>query len=602
MIWQGIFPGEHSFRRFHLPVSKEMAYLGPTIHEVAVSYGAESAASHPDPARGTWEMFIPKVVAGQFGFTLGDSVRTTVLADGLDDWGYGTTQSYKPTIYFDGEVDGVRRRRSKGSAFSARAVGQPGPGSVAGTWSQVRSDGVLRVFDDTGTVDSNGAPKAVTSTFNVILPVPLVNGATSEYMSGRYRGGTLRVGAVIGPSSTYNGSPQAYLTVGGTTGKVVSFQPTPNSWVPVRVTVYDIPPDGHVDVVVMALEEGAGRPDGYNVTVTASDWLAKAGRATVSAEPFPVKTAYQRIQEQLLPHAIYNLMGFNVESSPWRDMVGYEVGGYDVMNSALVRPLDSDSRTMLDIFRRTVAAVGRTAISMRGGIGPSWGLAAQNRISVSNGVAILNPDRGYTTEIPARAVPDSPLSLTADRVATRVSATWSLPATDGNPYGAEEVDSSMTQLWAATTYGVIERRIETDAYSPDRTTQLHVLAPGLWQKMQLMLTEQAVPEFYFEDSTVILRGQLSKVRGLAELIDHVQRIGRPIRFVGELQSDIEREHRTRGGRFGFRGGQWYLELDIEPVGFSGAQSATYAQAKARPDFTLASARTITLRDMRGVTL
>ena len=70
----------------------------------------------------------------------------------------------------------------------------------------------------------------------------------------------------------------------------------------------------------------------------------------------------------------------------------------------------------------------------------------------------------------------------------------------------------------------------------------------------------------------------------------------------ERRPRLADEHRVKGGKFGWDGKRWRLELDPEPVNYSGVEAATFNQAANRPEFTIGSGTGITINDMRSVKL
>ena len=86
------------------------------------------------------------------------------------------------------------------------------------------------------------------------------------------------------------------------------------------------------------------------------------------------------------------------------------------------------------------------------------------------------------------------------------------------------------------------------------------------------------------------------------MIDNATRFGRAVRLTGPLPLGVAAEHRVKGGKFGFDGGKWRMTLEVEPINFSGVDSATIARAEARPEFTIGSGTNITISNLRSIAL
>lgn len=579
-----VSPGAHIIAGWFLhKLDAEAAYVTPTILRTSTTWDSESCVDHPNPARGQFDLFVPKVAVPAMGLDLGTPLRAFVWAQGLNATGTGEVVD-RHVAYFEGEVDGISMERSPGKAamgVHTAVLASPAP---------TPSDGTVTVgMDEAGpVVVTNNADVTRTIEFTVRVTMPTT-----------FTGGPVRVAAIFSP---WMGSDTLVDSGGGfaRTNKVTGLAPGATSF-NVRVRAPSVWANTTSKFIVLAMEENRGRPDGYHVTVTGSDYLAKLGRLSAGDKPWGWNQAYNRIDKDLAPLA--DAAGIYIDRYPYRDGVN-EPGGWDLMFANYVKPMDVDHRSALDIYRRTVAACGRVALGLAGRVGISWGLTPTKTITVSGGVASLAPERAWTSEIPSSAVPDVPLNLATDRVATRISASWFLPGDDyaTNPYDLKELTYQVTHPTAVAKYGVVDRAIETDQFTTRTDWLLPNIAANLVAKIDLMLAEQAEPEWYFGDEVRIIPRDLDQVRGLAELIDNASRFGRAIRLVGPLPDGLADEHRVKGGKFGWDGQRWRLELDPEPVNYSGVEAATFNQAASRADFTIGSGAGITINDMRSVKL
>lgn len=580
-------PGAHVIAGWYLhKFDTAAAYVTPTILRTSTTWDSESCADHPDPARGQFDLFVPKVAVPAMGLDLGTPIRTFVWAQGLNATGTGAVET-RHVAYFEGEVDGIAMERSPGKAAMGMHT------AVLSSPAPTPNDGTVTVG-----IDTAGGPVVVTNNADVDNTIEFTVRVT---MPATFTGGAVRVAAIISPwavSDTHVNSGGGFAR----TNKVTGLSPGATSF-NVRVRAPSVWANATRKIIVLAMEENRGRPDGYRVTVTGSDYLAKLGRLSVGDTPWPYKQAFTRIEQDLMPLAA--AAGIPIDRYPYREGIN-EPGGWDLMWANYVKPMDVDHRSALDIYRRTVAACGRVALGLAGRVGISWGLTPTKTITVSGGVASLAPERAWTSEIPSSAVPDVQLNLTTDRVATRVSASWFLPGDAynyaTNPYDLKEVTYQVTHPTAVARYGVVDRSIETDQFTTRTDWLLPNIAANLVAKIDLMLAEQAEPEWYFGDDVRIIPRDLDQVRGLAELIDNASRFGRAIRLIGPLPDGLADEHRVKGGKFGWDGKRWRLELDPEPVNYSGVEAATFNQAANRADFTIGSGTGITINDLRSVKL
>lgn len=553
------------------------AWLTPTILGARVTWDSESCADHPEASRAVFDVWVPAVTWPALGWDLGGVCRTFVNAQGIDDNGAETN---KHVAYFEGETDGIAVLRDTRGHAPITAVTD-----LAATPPVWPSDGTAAVAvspDGTGFDVTNNSDTQAEIQFTVnVTPPP------------GWTGNGLRIAAV---NTGLYGDNTVVNSGGG--WAVTNLEDGP---VATRVAVRTVPPNTTVKVIVTVMEEHRGRPPGYQVQVTASDYLARLGRLSIGDEPWGWDSIEYRCGR------IRNLAartGLYVDSYPRRDVGGAEPGGWQLFNTNNARPLDVDHRSALDVYRRAVAGAGRVALGLAGRVGISWALQPTKTIAVAAGVASLVDDRVTTSEVPSDAVPDVPMHLTADRVATRVTVRWWRDNTDtANTHDTTDTTWKIDAPAALQTrYGVIDRVIETDQYHPDLTKTLPDIAANLASKAQLMLAEQSEPEPYFGDGVTVVPRDLDRVRGLAELIDNASRFGRAIRFTGPLPAGLDREHRVKGGSWEWDGRTWALALSTEPVNFSGPEAGTIAQAAARPEFTIGSGTNVTIKDMRSVKL
>lgn len=587
--------GDHWFNDWILTTKASDAYGTPTIRSSSVTYTSESCAEHPSPSRAMFDMFVPTLLMPAMNFDIGDQIRAFVNAQGLSDDGAGSVVD-KYVAYFEGEIDGIARRPATGGkAFLTRIE------SVSLVSPDTECD--MRFDPETGIVYlTNVAETTKNLKFSFTMRVPLSSVSSGATHTGSYRGGRLRVQVIRGTQSQFY-YPPGYIDL-----KIGTQPPewntievpgrTPGSDLSGMISYYNVAPGEEVQVLATAMEVGRGRPSGFDYAITGSDLLARLGRTSIGAEPWNYETVYSRIL-----HIGEAVPGVSIDAYPRRFNTS-EAGWPTLVTSNYVRPLDVDHRSALDVYQRTVASLGRVALGLAGRVGMSWGLTPQNNVSVSGGVASLVPDQGYTSEIPSDSIPDIAVALTSDRVATRVSATWYLPGDNvaTNPYDTKELIDHVDDPEGIRKYGIIDRKIETDQFTTRTDWRLKDIATSLWSKMEILVAEQAETEWYFSEDPTIIPRDLDRIRGAAELIDNATRFGRAIRLTGPLPLGVAAEHRVKGGKFGFDGGKWRMTLEVEPINFSGVDSATIARAEVRSEFTIGSGTNITISDLRSIAL
>lgn len=571
-IASGVQEELHTVGYWDMKFTRDTYGVLPSITESKVSWTSESAASHPEPSRSSTLIRGPKVAMDAFQLEFGDKLRLFVKANGVDDVTGGTRA--KNVAYMEGSVDGLERARfnTGGSRYATLPV------SVSTTDPEAR----VTLIQDHGTsmdgriVLGNTSETARSITF----VASMAPGSSAPRKSqGTYQGGPMKY---AGMRATFTGAEQILYQDVLMNGSETSTMPGSggsSSTHDVVVTVTNVQPWQTMHLLIVGVEQPGqrrlGELEGTEVLVLGSDHLARLGRLMVGDSPWPLRQVFSRIRDDLQPLA--TKANIILDYYPHR-FNQHEPGWYDLVTQNYVRPLDVDNRSALDVYRQTCAAVGRVALGLAGRVGMSWALKPANVLSVQSGAAQITPNPAASL-IPSSAIPETNLSVSADKVATRINVTWWLPGPEysSNPQDVVEQNYVISNEEAIGRFGVVERKIETHQFTTNSSWTLPNIAESLVNKAHLMLNEQSNPEWYFTGDTQIVPDDLGEVRGLAELIDNASRFGRLVRFTGLLPDGVERDHRVIGGSFGMVDGKWRLSLEVEPSNFSGTDTATYGQ-------------------------
>lgn len=587
---------DHIVNGWSMPIGPT-DYALPTIYETKATWTSESCADHPDPARLSMRLWTPRVLWPALDFEDGHNLRLFVRADGIED-GTGNTIR-KHVAYFEGEVEGVEIHPTRGEGFAARPVRVSHISSSNGA-GRVEFDegrGMVRVTN--GSSEQND-----TVWVRLWFPAPAVSGVAAT--SGRAYGGaglTVRGLWHKAPGST------AWATsvwIAGTDGggwNVHTVKSPPvggEMWV--DVACVDMGPNEVREYAFVGVEKGTGRPEGYEVLVVGGDMLAKMGRTYIGAQVWSAQTCAVRLWWHL-GDALEG-KGITFDWYP-RNFFADEPGGAALMESVRVRPRDVDNASALEVYRDTVASVGRVALGLAGRVGISWGLKPALRTQVVNGTITKFEDVQGVSMLPASAVPVSPVGKSIDKLTTRMSIKFYNPGPDypGKPTDVKERVQYVEDAEAVKRYGVVNRTVETEAWTEDAALDSAAVAPNLAVKLQQMLAAQAWSEWYFTDSTTYLSDRLDEVRGLAELVDNASRFGRLFYFDGlDDATPVGRYHRMKGGAFGYKDGKWELEIESEPGNHSGVDSVQFVdvQNSSTTIGHLKGAASFTVNDVRSV--
>lgn len=572
-------------------------YALPAIYETQATWTSDSCADHPEPARLSMRLWTPRVLWPALDFEDGHNLRLFVHAQGIEDVTGNVVQ--KHVAYFEGEVEGVELHATSGEAFAARPVrvSDIDSSNKAGLVEFDAGRGVVRV--------TNGSSEQTDTVWvRLWFPTPAVSGVAGT--TGRPYGGsglTVRAlwhkvpGSAAWPKAawladTVTGAPDVYTVKSAPVGGEM--------WV--DLACHTMEPNEVREYAFVGVEKGTGRPEGYEVLIVGGDMLAKMGRTYIGDQVWSHQTAGVRLWWQL--GGALEGKGINFDWLP-HSYFAPEPGGEDLMGSVRVRPRDVDNTSALEVYRDTVAAVGRVALGLAGRVGISWGLKPALRTQVVGGVLTKFEDVEGVSMLPASAVPVSPIGKSIDMLTTRMSIQFYNPGPDypGKPTDVKERVQYVEDAEAVNRYGVVNRTITTEAWTENTALDAAAVAPNAALKLQQMLTAQAGPAWYFTDSTTYISARLDDVRGLAELVDNASRFGRLFYFDGITDAlPVGRYHRMKGGAFGYRDGKWELEIESEPANHSGVDSVQFVdvQSSSTTIGHLKDATSFTVDDVRSV--
>ena len=553
----------------------------PVLIETAASWDQESCADHPEPSRFTSRAIMPSVLARVFAPKPGELVEAFVNAQGINET-TGAVQT-KNVAYFAGYVDETTITRygsDRAKRTPAWAGIQTGVGSITtGPTVDAYADG-LGVVVSCDVEQPNGG--------DATIEVKLDTSAGPD----AYSGGPVRVQAMIRRGREFYPPDQVrYRYSGGTWGiGSLTIPSLPVGESTIEVQVPSIFPGESLAFVLVGCELADARPPSQSlIEVTASDVLARFGRMRIGAEPFVWEFVSSRL------YLLGQTTGLAVDQGPYRQG-GYEPGWWGGPNDVAVRPLDVDSRSPLDVHRRTTAAAGRLSIAQHERVAMSWAVEAANTVAVIGGVAFIVPDTKLTSEIDTSLLPDEGVRVTLELSVDSVEASFLVDGTE-----AGTLDEKIETAKGPNTVGKT-RRIETDLYWTGKTT-LAELSPKLLERIKRMARDQAQLQGRI-DNIRLITGGADQVRGVAELIDNSTRHGRTVRLVGPTPFDypLTRNLRANSGRFGFSqtSGEWELELSLEPATYAAPESATFEDAATMPTLTLGSMTSVTFDQMRNV--
>lgn len=590
-----VYASDHIVDNWSLPVGLT-DYALPTIYETNATWTSESCADHPEPARLSMLLWTPRVLWPALDFEDGNNLRLFVVAQGIEDGTGNAVQ--KHVAYFEGEVEGVELHPTRGEGFAARPV-------RVSNISSANASGMVEFDEDRGVVRVTNGSSEQSDTVWVRLwfPTPAVSGVAGT--TGRPYGGTgLTVRALWHkvPGSAAWPKPAWLADSGAGAPDVYTVKNAPvggEMWVDLRC--HNMEPNEVREYAFVGVEKGTGRPEGYEVMVVGGDMLAKMGRTYIGDQVWSHQTAAVRLWQ--LGDALEG-KGVNFDWYP-RNFFADEPGGVALMESVRVRPRDVDNTSALEVYRETVAAVGRVALGLAGRVGISWGLKPALRTQVVNGTLTKFEDVQGVSMLPASAVPVSPIGKSIDKLTTRMSIGFYNPGPDypSKPTDVKERVQYVEDREAVKRYGVVNRTITTEAWTENTALDTAGIAPNLALKLQQMLESQARSDWYFTNSTTYISARLDDVRGLAELVDNSSRFGRLFYFDGITDAlPVGRYHRMKGGSFGYRDGKWMLEIESEPANHSGVDSVQFVdiQSSSTTIGHLKGATTFTVNDVRSV--
>ena len=509
----------------------------PTVMHTENTFGGPSLLDHPEPSRCRLMMWLPEWAEDAYMPRAG----ATMICDADVN---GTT-----VTYFTGQVDEIRAGRRRGETTPAvtwlNAPTVTAKDTVTGASAVVttRRVGRATVIEVGG--DSEGARRTLKLVWTAPMSAVwsstvLVHGAPSNVYP-------LDLNAAV---KAFAYLPEPSVSIVGTTTPVEKnrtvypvrsdYALTPS----VTAYVYVMPGDGTRTFTVPdpALVNVAGPSTvrGRYVQVDASDYLAPAGRLRIGDRPFPRQTPSVRW------NAISGLVaaaGLPIIESSDSSPSGNLDGGASMYGgdfSYLVRPLDIDRRSALDVLQRTtMAAVGALTISTK------YGVDYQRRptpyrtiIAPATGPVTLGDNPAIST-MPSSVVEEVPRLISASSVVNQVEFDVAVLDANGNTVVTESVgivadDDSIMRSGPASV------RLSSDAARFPQHTKHAVQA----RAGNLIRTE---PVWTFDGDARIV--DVSGVSNAARLIDPATRHGHAVRLTGTLPADVTPEWRVRGGSF-----------------------------------------------------
>lgn len=509
----------------------------PTAMFTENTFGGPSLLDHPEPSRCRLMMWLPEWAEVAYMPRYG----ANIIGEGVVG---GTT-----VTYFTGQVDEIRAGRRKGKATPAvtwlpePSVTVKNTATGATASATVTRDGRRSIIEVAGNAEGDRRTVTLTwtaSTSTVWRNTMLVHGAPTNAHPLDLTNAAAAGITLPAPTFAVTGSTQA-VEKNRTMYSIRSDVATRPA---ITATIYLMPGDGSRQLVIpdAALVNVSGSSDvrGRYVQVDASDYLAPAGRLRIGDKPFPRQTPSPRwntvaglVAEAGLPI----LTSSNTSPSGNLDG-GASMYGPDF--SYLVRPLDIDRRSALEVLQRTtMAAVGALTISTK------YGIDYQRRPTPYR--TILTPATGRITlgdnpalsTMPSSVVEEVPRLISSTSIVNQIEYEVGVLDVMGTTVETESVEI-ITDDTSVMRTGPASVRLSSDAARFPSHSKHAIDA----RAENLMRTE---PVWTFDGDVQVV--DIDTVTNAARLIDPATRHGHAVRLAGPLPADVTPEWRVRAGSF-----------------------------------------------------
>lgn len=563
----------------------------PTVMSTSTTTSAPTGSASPDAARSTWLMWLPDWAMGRVPL-----IGETVIGEASVDSG-------APVTYFAGVVDEVRIGRRRPGA--APTVERMSLDSVKVTlWPTGEWFGVTYTSPTPGIVSHR-----VEGDRLIVTVDPRTAGADSKEGTGRRRRievkwrddrppGTSTPGRLIvpgvptlvDPMDVSTASDDQFMTevctatasVGNGDHMAASVPLAANATVvetgagtwPYRVdSTLDVKPEPGpprevvyaFPYVVTPVADGA-RVGGSFVRLECSDYIAPAGRLRIGDTPYPfedVEVRWNKVADLCrargLPAYTSSSMLHANDSIGWW---WYYSGVWGGNATGQVRPLDIDSRSALDVLRRTAAASGQArVISRRGGIGYQPRPTAFYVIDTT-ATPYRKIDGPDVTTIPSSAVKEVPRVLSAASTVNQVEVEMVAVAADG--VTTRDLTVIARDGDAVARRGPYPQRIESDAAIAEASASnpsSHIVYA------RAVADLHADPIWTLEESVSLVGPDLATATGLARLIDVDSRVGQAVRLSGALPWGMGRDWRVREVSFTVGDDSEAIRVVLDPAAY-----------------------------------
>lgn len=587
-----------SGRRDHYP-------FVPTVMHTENTFGASSVEDHPESARTKMMLWLPAWAEASFMPRLGDNLIGEASLGGVS------------FTYFSGNVDALKAGRMRGKTtpsvvrLEAPTVQVKDYNSEDNT-STIKNVGLIERRGNVTTISigprDSESPKDGYGLREVIITwtaasanvyrnhVLVLGGPTNAApldLSAPSETAPLFTPTVQNPVVSLTGSAEAVQN-----NKTVYRLVTTSTTVAVKHT-FSVSPRGRdrvIRVVDPAIVDVSGSRNvkGRFVQVDASDFLAPAGRMRIGDKPFPKEEPHSRwnkvrnlLRENDMPIVASDTLvaSKKLQAGVTTYAILEKPGG----TSPLVKPLDIDSRSALDVLQRTsLAAGGAVVISTQNGLGFQLRATPFRTLKATNGVVSFI-DGPTVTRLPSRVVEEVPRTLSTQSIINQVE--WDVAQPDGAG-GVTETSEIYSDTESVARSGPAPLKLQSDAYrdAPNMNVVLAYRASNL-------LRSEAVWTF---DSPVTITDD-TQARNLAWALNPKTRHGHAVLIQGYRPSDVGEEWRVRGGSFTV-GEEDSISLELDPAEWLPDLGVSYLDMSGMPGVTFGGMGSITFNDMMEVDL
>lgn len=327
----------------------------------------------------------------------------------------------------------------------------------------------------------------------------------------------------------------------------------------------------------------AKRVRGRFYAIDASDFTASAARLRIGDKPFPQESAGTRWDRVA-----------KVMRSLWVPIYdgGYDLDGTyawitgDSRWSYLVKRLDVDSRSALDVLQRTAAAAhGASVISTAHGVWYQVRPEPYNSVIIPKVGQVSTGANTRAVRIPSSVVEEVPRKLSIASVVNQIEVEYTNGTVDPPVDTVHVTRSPGSQVTPApyryATDGVVVKGV--NGATPE--------APVVAARAPILLRPR--PTWTLEEDVTIT--DTSGVTNLLRVLDPLTRHGMPVRIDGPLPADVGSSWRIRGGSFTI-GEDAPLRLTLDPASWLPDLGASFTDMSFGPRTTY-----VPFSDMKNVT-